>query len=582
MKKHLQFTGSYIVYCTFFFLSTAHSFAQIAWTQKANFTGTGRYAAAGFSIGAKGYIGTGTDNVLGSPKKDFWEWSQATNTWTQKADFSGAARENAVGFSIGAKAYIGTGKNGSAYYDDFLEYDPVANAWTPKANFGGTARSGAAGFSIGAKAYIGTGNDGALKKDFWEWDQSANVWTQKADFSGTARENAVGFSIGAKGYIGTGKNGGSYYDDFWEYDPAANAWAPKANFGGAARAQSAGFSSGTKGYIATGSNGVNGNTYYNDFWQYDPVADTWTQKADVGLAGRKMAVGFSIGGTVYFGTGLRFLGSPQYFNDLWEWDPCAAFTGNISSQTNVSCNGGNNGSVTFTAGGGTPPYAYLWSNGQTTSTAVNLPTGTYMVTVTEYNGCTMTGITFITQPVSPPAISTSSFTIVNESSCGANDGSASANVSGGTPPYSYSWSNGQSAASATGLAQGSYTLTVTDANGCTLIAVAGISCPTAVVPYSSRNEFVVYPNPTSGKINLSMRQFEDLKMKDIEIHTILGEKIYSLADFQINSSSPQGVLGTNFQIDLSSQPNGIYFIRINTGPSANPEAATVQKIIIQK
>ena len=66
-----------------------------------------RLDAVGFSIGSKGYIGTGLP--ISGFVKDFWEYDPATNTWTQKADFGGTARHSAVGFSIGSKGYIGTG-----------------------------------------------------------------------------------------------------------------------------------------------------------------------------------------------------------------------------------------------------------------------------------------------------------------------------------------------------------------------------------------------------------------------------------------------------------------------------------------
>ena len=70
--------------------------------------------AVGFSIGSKGYIGTGL-LIVTFHFKDFWEYDPATNTWTQKADFGGTARTNAVGFSIGSKGYIGTGNDGSHF-----------------------------------------------------------------------------------------------------------------------------------------------------------------------------------------------------------------------------------------------------------------------------------------------------------------------------------------------------------------------------------------------------------------------------------------------------------------------------------
>ena len=88
------------------------------------------------------------------------------NLWTQKANFGGGARFSAVGFSIGNKGYIGTGNN---YPQDFWEYDPITNLWTQKANFGGGPRRDAVGFSIGNKGYIGTGqnNNGNSRSDFW-------------------------------------------------------------------------------------------------------------------------------------------------------------------------------------------------------------------------------------------------------------------------------------------------------------------------------------------------------------------------------------------------------------------------------
>ena len=130
--------------------------------------------------------------------------AQAPNTWTQKANFGGTKRWSAVGFSIEGKGYIGTGFDSTATFrDDFWEYNPSSNIWTQKANFGGGTRVEAVGFNIGAKGYIGTGwQNGSYTTDFWEYDPSSNIWTQKANFGGTPREHAVGFNIGTKGYIG--------------------------------------------------------------------------------------------------------------------------------------------------------------------------------------------------------------------------------------------------------------------------------------------------------------------------------------------------------------------------------------------
>ncbi|MBS1921160.1 MAG: hypothetical protein JST17_12985, partial [Bacteroidetes bacterium] len=204
----------------------------------------------------------------------------------------------------------------------FLEgYTQTPNSWTQKANFNadpvGWERAYAVGFSINGKGYIGTGT--GYLNDFWEYDPINDVWTQKANVGGMGRRDAVGFSINGKGYIGTGfgYNGSfSFLNDFWEYDPVTNVWAQKANFGGAARSSAVGFSINGKGYIGTGYNG----SYFKDFWEYDPTTNLWSQKPDFPGTARDQAVGFSINGKGYLGTG----GDASFnYTDFWQYDPDA-------------------------------------------------------------------------------------------------------------------------------------------------------------------------------------------------------------------------------------------------------------------
>ena len=133
-----------------------------------------------------------------------------------------------------------------------------------------------------------------------------------------------------------------------------------------------------------------------------------------------------------------------------------------ASGTDVSCNGDSDGVATASATGGTAPYTYLWSNGGTGASVSGLASGTYTVTVTDLRGCAEVASVTIGEPtILTASIST------NEVSCnGGNDGSATATPAGGTAPYTYSWSNGATGATASGLSAGTYTVTVTDANGC--------------------------------------------------------------------------------------------------------------------
>ena len=143
-----------------------------------------------------------------------------------------------------------------------------------------------------------------------------------------------------------------------------------------------------------------------------------------------------------------------------------ALTASISSQTNLICYSGNNGTATVTPGGGTTGYTFIWSSpgGQTGQMATGLSAGTYTVTVTDAKSCTKTASTSITQPTQL-LVDISSQTNVSCNSC--NDGTITVGGLGGTSPYSYNWSNSQSTSTATGLAPGNYSVTITDAGSCT-------------------------------------------------------------------------------------------------------------------
>ncbi|SMD05558.1 YDG domain-containing protein, partial [Pedobacter nyackensis] len=156
------------------------------------------------------------------------------------------------------------------------------------------------------------------------------------------------------------------------------------------------------------------------------------------------------------------------------------------SQTNVSCNGGTNGSASVSPSGGTPGYTYSWSpSGGTAATATGLAAGSYTVTITDANGCTATRNYSITQP-SPLVVSPAQ---VNVTTAGGSNGSATVTVTGGTPGYTYSWlPSGGTAATASGLTAGAYTCTITDANGCTATKTFNIIQPVVLTGFPDINK----------------------------------------------------------------------------------------------
>jgi len=139
--------------------------------------------------------------------------------------------------------------------------------------------------------------------------------------------------------------------------------------------------------------------------------------------------------------------------------------------SNASCTA-NNGNATATATGGTPPYVYLWDNGETTATANSLSAGVHTVTVTDTGGCSGTAMVTIIQASAP----TASAAVTAQLTC-ITLGSASVTPSGGTPPFTYLWTGGQTTQSISGLTAGTYSVTVTDANFCTATATVTLAAP---------------------------------------------------------------------------------------------------------
>ncbi len=227
-----------------------------SWAQVASYPGSGRYGMVGFSIGNFGYAGTGWIGIGGGANqfRDFWQYDPGSNSWLQKADFGGSGRYSAVGFSIGSKGYVGLGY--SPIKNDFWEYDPIGDSWIQMANFPSN-RLAAVGFGIGAKGYVGTGydNNNNSYRDFYEFDPMANSWTVKSDVPGLFRRGAVGFSVGLTGFVGMGYNDTTYLTDFFRYDPGTDIWTEAASIGGVPRYGAFAFSMNNYGYVGTGSYG---------------------------------------------------------------------------------------------------------------------------------------------------------------------------------------------------------------------------------------------------------------------------------------------------------------------------------------
>lgn len=305
------------------------------WIQKATYPGIGGSRPFSFAIGTKGYFGCGDH---GTSSSDFWKYDQATNTWSQKASFGGGNRWSGACFVVGGKAYAGTGY-GSNMMSDMWEYNPSTNTWMQVANFAPGKRQVSIGFSLDNFGYIACGRDSVnnFLTDMWQYDPTNNLWTQMANFPGISRSQPVAFALNGKGYVGTGFNQSlNGLSDFFSYDPGSNTWSAIASLPGTPRGDAAAFAIGNFGYVGTGQQLPGNSIVLNDFWRYDPVLNTWMQKATFSGTARDEAGYFSIGNKGYIGTGSQ--NGNLYFNDFWEYTPDTATSVSAFASNNFDFN----------------------------------------------------------------------------------------------------------------------------------------------------------------------------------------------------------------------------------------------------
>ena len=137
----------------------------------------------------------------------------------------------------------------------------------------------------------------------------------------------------------------------------------------------------------------------------------------------------------------------------------------VEMHSNASCLGYTDGAILITVAGGISPYSYLWDDGTITLNRNNIGAGVYSITVTDNNLCTASTVAVVTEPAG--MLLSSSF---NNPTCETNnfDGSITLNVTGGSLPYHFDWSNGSVQSNLLNVAPGNYSVTVSDANNCTV------------------------------------------------------------------------------------------------------------------
>jgi uncharacterized protein YjdB len=174
-----------------------------------------------------------------------------------------------------------------------------------------------------------------------------------------------------------------------------------------------------------------------------------------------------------------------------------------TTPTNVLCFGNSTGGVNLFIAGSTQGYSFVWNNGSTAQNLTGVPSGNYVVTITDGVGVTATASATITQPGSAVGVTSS---VTNVSFTGASNGAITITPSGGVPSYSYIWNTGSTTQNLSGLTAGNYTVTVTDANGCskTSAITVGTTVNTSIVTkqlYLSEGMMLDRENPAAPPLD---------------------------------------------------------------------------------
>jgi gliding motility-associated-like protein len=561
------------------------------WTQKNNFP-TNVYFACGMSIGNLAYIASGN----GGTQLKFRKYDPSTDTWTQLPDLPmtylaasqgiawrgklwayGSDRSmymfdpvtevwtkkavcpiqvtNAQTFLLNDQIFLCGGANGSTSFKEVYAYDLVNDNWARKNDMPYIVGSGVA-FALHGKGYVCTGNSnyGSVSGTphsavFLQYDPASDSWTELPPFPGGPRGAGIQFSDGYKAYVGLGNNNGNVLGDIWEFDPVTLSWTRMTDIP-IGRFATQAFVAGRYAYI------VGGHTTgpRNDVWQYElPHHYQWSD----GRTGKSIWVKETgeYGLTVTSHTGCTATGTPAKIKMLpttrivqhpadtavcadaslqfagnatgdevtfqWQFNgndlsDDGAYTGTQTDQLSIgeatvpgvfrliangTCGADTSMEATLTVWalpskpvitpdgpttfceGDAVTLASSATNGNTWSTGANgqditvSTAGTYTVSVTDNNGCTSPVSDAVTVTVNPvpdkPAITAGGDLDFCEG------GTVTLNSSAGA---TYTWSNGATTQAIDVHTAGSYTVQVTDANGC-------------VSPASDPVTITVSPNP---------------------------------------------------------------------------------------
>lgn len=225
--------------------------------------------------------------------------------------------------------------------------------------------------------------------------------------------------------------------------------------------------------------------------------------------------------------------------------------------SSVSCAGGNNGVINLSAFGGVGNYSFGWSSGANSEDLFNLPAGNYTVTVSDANGCSLTSTYSVSQPTLP--------LIVNGTVTGStgSNGVVDITITGGVEPYVYNWTNGELTQDISGLAPGTYTVEVTDFNGCATSNTFTVDNLTGINETEISKSVRMFPNPAN---NVTTLVSNGTIINKVMIYDVIGQLMLEV--------QPESNI---VQVNTTNLQDGLYIVKMQM----NNQTATKQLQIIR-
>lgn len=287
------------------------------WTQLATLPGVARHHPVTFSLDGFGYVLTGGSDQ--GRLEDMYRYDPVADEWTQLDDFPGGFRSFAYGVAYEGKAYVGFGNQsvGGSFngLNDMWRYDPVLDEWEQLADCRCSGRAHPAMVAADGKIFVGLGNDdfGSDRNDWWQYDIASDEWTQKPDFPSTRRHHPFYFDIDGMVYVGFGHHSVDIFNDMYRYDPSTEEWMRMADLPAEGRVAGTQFSFAGKGYLLSGDGDDHSFMNEGEFWEYDPVTDSWQSLPPHPGTSRWAPGSFLIDDKVYFTGGQ----TDRLERDLW-------------------------------------------------------------------------------------------------------------------------------------------------------------------------------------------------------------------------------------------------------------------------